>query len=569
MLIGTAIAQRDSQPARRVEGTVVDVLGDPIPKARLTVTCRDRPSHFLLSDGLGRFVVGHLPASAYRLTVQADRHCGRTESIDTDSLFDSSLRITLLDGVVVSGRVLDGNGRPIQDAHVLVDAPWKPLIESETHAVTDANGHYELAHVPVGGVRLVALAPGHLTATESMTVARPATRDFTLRAGPAVTYRIHVDSADDEDWSKLGVSMLHRFTESDVCWRLGAIWPRTRDGDHIVLTDLPIDLAVEQIAIHFGKHASSPEWHHPPGTPGTHEFTTRVVREPDKAVPVTIRGVVHNDGGQPVRGLHLHREHGGATDATITADDGSFQLATSLVDGGRFELDIDDDGYLIHAAPRDWRARTAYQGRHDGDRVHHIVVQRSTRVTGRIVDALAVPVFGAEVALLINEYEHERRDRSTPRRVVAWVKTGRDGSFVLPRVNGRSDFSHWLTVNCAAGRLHLGPLRYPPQGPLHLDPVQLGEAGGIEGVFTDAQGHPEPGREVCVWHDGVQLPSMQCWSGYTNREGRFRFLGLPAGDFHVRAGEPHASRWTPAPDFAFLRLQAGEHVIVEREDERR
>jgi len=135
LVFGAPVA---SQAGDRIEGIVVDVLGQPIPRACIVVDIHDHEPLRAMCDGMGRFVMAHLPRGTFKVTASADGHCANSEEVsDTKDALDASVRIELLDGVQVEGRVVDAGGKPLPAAHVVVDAYEKLLDESETHAVTN------------------------------------------------------------------------------------------------------------------------------------------------------------------------------------------------------------------------------------------------------------------------------------------------------------------------------------------------------------------------------------------------------------------------------------------------
>jgi hypothetical protein len=153
------------QPGFPVTGRVVDESGSPIDAARVVVAAGGASAAsaglFAVTDGSGHFALA-LPAGAYRLSASA---AGRgTVQVPVDVAAGSSppaLEIKLFRAeATLEGLIRDDGGRPLARARLAVwpagvlqpgSTPGAAPIGS---GVTDVGGHFTIAQLPAGDVRL-------------------------------------------------------------------------------------------------------------------------------------------------------------------------------------------------------------------------------------------------------------------------------------------------------------------------------------------------------------------------------------------------------------------------------
>jgi protocatechuate 3,4-dioxygenase beta subunit len=163
------------------------------------------------TDAGGRFTISGVAAgSGYDLAASAPTLCvSHLTDLEVKAGEDLQVELRARAGVRVSGTVLSavaeasgsaGGTRPLAGAHVgaiprgLRDLHFAEEILLATHAITDADGHYELAHAPPGEIDVLAIADKHIAgkappvrAVDGQAVAATA---IVLKQGPLVKGRV-------------------------------------------------------------------------------------------------------------------------------------------------------------------------------------------------------------------------------------------------------------------------------------------------------------------------------------------------------------------------------------------
>ena len=140
-----------------LEGTITNWRGERVPNARITVCLADsgfpfywyrRFGRIMHADETGHYRAEHLPQGLLRLLVDHEDPIFAPLEGTVHSGGDGSVTrkdIPVLRGGVVTGRVTDAEGRPVEGIRVYFDPwryPWKVL--------TDAEGWYRAEYVPSG-----------------------------------------------------------------------------------------------------------------------------------------------------------------------------------------------------------------------------------------------------------------------------------------------------------------------------------------------------------------------------------------------------------------------------------
>ena len=144
---------------RWVSGRVVDLSGQPVPNAWLSIIEVDReagarPSYARV-DAEGRFTL-RATRGNNQLTVQAEGYSSMVFVRPANRLWNRGWDFALPQSVSVSGRVVDTAGRPLPDRVVeLVPLPPKGFSKFQTRfseiwppPPTDKNGHFRVAAAP-------------------------------------------------------------------------------------------------------------------------------------------------------------------------------------------------------------------------------------------------------------------------------------------------------------------------------------------------------------------------------------------------------------------------------------
>jgi protocatechuate 3,4-dioxygenase beta subunit len=161
----------------RVEGEVVDEKEHPVPQAQVVLSPVENPYKYGFdteesrTDERGRFALEGLEPDTYRLTVwsgtggEARSH---TRTLEVSGTEPVRVRLQLPVGLTLSGRVVDGAGKPIPEATIDLQAEKLEDPEQVGHFQvwqggprTGADGRFQLRHLAAGRYRLSARAEGH------------------------------------------------------------------------------------------------------------------------------------------------------------------------------------------------------------------------------------------------------------------------------------------------------------------------------------------------------------------------------------------------------------------------
>lgn len=297
--------------------------------------------------------------------------------------------------------------------------------------------------------------------------------------------------------------------------------------------------------------------------------TSVVADSHEQTTPAVVKGSVRDPGGRPLAGLHLKQWRSKAPpDVAVTGDDGAFSLSTVVSASGFFSLELDDDDYVIHRKDSYSHSAIIHAGSYFAkgpvSGAHAITADRAASVAGSVVDCEGAPVFGAEVRLLADDNEHETQVAgSLPDSCFASATTARDGSFAMRRLDSHLGFTLWLRITSPRGIHAHGPLSIAPGKNVQLGTVKLPRPCVIEGTIVDGAGGPRAGIRVSLFRDRTLPHTEDYWTSYTDRRGRYRFAGLPAGKYRVKIDSPHARRaeW---PDFGTATLREGGRAVIGR-----
>lgn len=187
-------------------GVVATSALEPAPGALVEVRflAGGRVFRTVQADGTGRFAVPGLPADTLQLVARHDRAASRPLTVDTrDRAGHPDLLLTLDDGELISGVVLDAAGRPAPDVAVfhVHDTRDDARATAAGVEVTGEDGRFELHGLARGETYvLTAMRPGHFApislAARSVGVRARAGDDLTIQLPGDGTIRGRVVMSD-------------------------------------------------------------------------------------------------------------------------------------------------------------------------------------------------------------------------------------------------------------------------------------------------------------------------------------------------------------------------------------
>ncbi len=139
-----------------VQGTVVEVNSGPIPGARVemfdtleTVFKKPedhRPWKVVFTDGAGSFAFEHVSGTSYKVRVTSEGYESQSRTVSNaleGQAKDETMAFELNRGKALEGRVVDGDGNPVEGARLEATSLTKEY-QGSAVAISDANGYYLL-----------------------------------------------------------------------------------------------------------------------------------------------------------------------------------------------------------------------------------------------------------------------------------------------------------------------------------------------------------------------------------------------------------------------------------------
>jgi RNA polymerase sigma-70 factor (ECF subfamily) len=175
---GETTAELVLVPGARVAGTVVDEAGAPVAGARVVYSGAsdwmqqgDDRRDAVVSGSDGGFAFAAMPAGSFRFLASHDALAPGTSTLVTlDGKTErTGVTITMAKGSTVSGRVLDGSGKPVAGARVRLGSAQRTMIAAPPRqAYSDDQGAFEISGMPRR--ELVAVAIHETAASQSVPV---------------------------------------------------------------------------------------------------------------------------------------------------------------------------------------------------------------------------------------------------------------------------------------------------------------------------------------------------------------------------------------------------------------
>lgn len=157
-----------------VQGLVIDAEGAPIANALVELRAV-KENETTGTDATGRFVL-HQPEGSYRLKVSHERYRSAEQPLTIPT---KEVTVVLDAGGSISGRVVDGAGKPIAGAEVaampgLLEDLLKEIEGGTSKATTDAQGHFMVTGLLAGRWVLAASGSSLPSTPSEVVVLQPA-----------------------------------------------------------------------------------------------------------------------------------------------------------------------------------------------------------------------------------------------------------------------------------------------------------------------------------------------------------------------------------------------------------
>ncbi len=529
-----ALAAIGQQPALLggnglVEGRVVDMRGEGVQAARVRVVRHDDPTKALaqaIADGEGCFRLAKVPElRQLQVHAEADGFCTGVEQLGSNP---RAVMVSMQHAVVVRGTLKNRRGEPVADAIVRATPHCRSLLLVRCDARTDRDGRFELAAVPLAPMEFTAWVAGDGLARQVLHVASACELDLQPNVPSTTSLTVEVKGLP-----------------ADAPPVELQLWPYV-DGRASNLPP-PID-RVRADATGRWQLTGVPDWGYSvtPSSPtfafepdsvdvkaGQGPHTITFTATPLGATSLVCRAVVRDAAGKPMAGLPFRmRGPASVAFAEATSDaDGRLAFASPLAKGAEAMIYTTDEAWVIDQDKEigglpDRSFMTSHSFRVDPAEQLSLRVIPACSAHGRLLLADGRPAALVTVAMQI-------QSNGTPKwMAMSWAATDRDGMF---RFVGRHHLAEpvRLHVDGRAGSCDGEPFQLAEPGTKHAaGELRLQEPATIEGVVRDAQGRPVPG--VCVWLRDWDLARNRQASGnvletLTDRDGRYRFVGVPAG----------------------------------------
>jgi hypothetical protein len=171
---GMANVELDLAAGVRIEGTVRDAAGNPVPGARIQMELPD-PAFSTRTDGTGRYSIPNVPPGVHTLTASSERL--RPQIVANLDLSTPGQTVTqdftLPIGAVVAGRVVDDTGAPIGRAMITVSNEVARVVRS------DEDGNFRAEGLGEGPITVSVTARGYASASEAAVA--PGRTDVTVK----------------------------------------------------------------------------------------------------------------------------------------------------------------------------------------------------------------------------------------------------------------------------------------------------------------------------------------------------------------------------------------------------
>jgi protocatechuate 3,4-dioxygenase beta subunit len=532
------------QPAGQAWGSVVDTSGRPVAGAQVRLSAISGPEGerrgsvtimeplqdlvSAVTTGDGRWVIQHVPSSGIaHVWLDDPRFVATYAQVPLGPSAPPSKPIVARPGAVIAGRIRFGTGSPAPDMEVFAQGSQGE--DGYAHAVSDADGRYQLRGLPSGSYnvmaddksgRWVAAALEGVGATEGETTNAP---DLVLTAGAIVTGEV-TDAATGYPIPGVYIGSYgpHRPRSS------GAIIGTTSDEQG----RYRLRVAPGESYIYIS--GTPPEYLRP-----EQGVTVTVAAGATATVPFRLqRGLafaatVADEAGRPVPQVvvSLTGPIGTRYSEESAMSDDAGEVSVSPLLAGHYAVGVSDAWEVVRPTEVVLPQSAAVT----------IVVRpaRMRTLTGRVVSPSGVPIPGAEVTaqVIVMSAVEEGTGMGGTRRAV----TGADGTFALPDIPARAEVRGVKATKEGYSYVSGGEVSARGETLQAADIVLAPLTASVSGQVVDTEGAPVAGALV-ICPEGAPGVIVQ-----TDSAGRFTLESVPPGEPRVIAahdrsfGEAHAS----------------------------
>lgn len=577
-VVGQTEQKAPAQATGRIEGIVVDGLSQPLVAADVWLVDEQGASVARTkTDGGGLFVLGRVPLpqtwywevrAAAPACLEAADHVRPRDGAGT-------ARLRLFDASRLTGRVVDAEGAGIAGAQVAASYNRSRVLRNKVEAITDAEGRFELEKVALGLLDVRATALGYECGATEVHVTGAANGEppvtVQLARGEGLRLAVQVAGLSAEDAATVRVRLLPYLDGSllelpsrlvggtlgaEGTWRTAGL-PRAQYKVWVSAPGLSFEpREVDLYSEHRGARVL--------GTPAAPTDDPVARFKGFRIESVVLRGKLVDEAGKGIAGeaVVARASNGGQEVTTRTGEDGAFALVSPLAPGTEGVFFLRDSPWITAQEPDeqhrfDRRNLLWHRARIDPARELVLHARRAAVVRGRLVDGEGRPVRWTDVEL----------EESSPSRGPTWMRwigtvSARDGTFSFRVTALENPVRVAVSGPNGAGLSRELELRW---GASHdVGDVVLSSPAAIAGVVRDAQKNPVPGARVWLrdWDFGTnQQKSGSVVETITDRQGRYRFAGVPPGGawLQVMLLEKHSTGRAVEP----FDVEAGDDLVFD------
>ena len=521
-----ATCQQD--PKIALAGRVVDMRSEPLPDAEVWVeSAAPVQTWRTKTDGDGMYRIGVPRENIRHLYAKARGHCCVVHPLHEPFL---PLQSVLHEAATVRGVLRNAAGAPVAGAMLFAKPRNRPGNAVAT-ATSDEQGKFTIHGVALGSNQVAAWIDGEGLVMTTARVTGDSEVVLAPTGDPTTSMTVHLQGLPANESPRVELALTANFENDGLGGRpqdpLPFFVPEVPAGgwriDH--LPDREWIVAPYAKGMRFEPSVLTVA---PGQGPQALEFLARIPTMQTTRVRATITDVA----GAGVAGLRI-AYYGAICNPRIdTATDSegrlSFESPWAVDTATVIAL---DEGWLLRRRGDNDLARTSIRLAAGLTEAIEIEAIPAATLRGTLRRADGRPAALAEIQLACDD-----AGAVSPWRVFATTWTGVNGEFAFPQLAAR-DARLRMTVRSADGSLLLdGITLSTPGATVDLGTLELEPTAIVEGVVQNDDGAPLIGLRV-VLHD--RDPSSGRIGGrltaevVTDSRGRFRFLGVPAGQVQL------------------------------------